>query len=111
MTTPIEIEAKLIPPGNTWRLGGEVEYELHPDGFESFEVFVSRLDVPNGAAVTVRRNGESLAEVAVRGLFRRHGRLYVSSRKGDEVPRLNVGDAIEVVYGGQLLLTGVATID
>ncbi len=111
MTTPIEIEAKLAPPGNTWRLGGEVEYELHPDGFESFEVFVSRLDVPNGAAVTIRRNGESLAVLPVKGLFRRHGRLRVSSRRGDDVPRLNVGDDIEVVYEGQLLLTGVAALD
>ena len=109
-TTPIEVEARLSSPsGGSGR--GEVEYEVHLDGGESFECTVLGVAGSRGSTVTVLRNGEPIAQMILGGFFKRVARLDVSSRHGDPVPSLAIGDLIEVVAGAELMLAGTTRPD
>ena len=109
-TTPMEVEAKLAPPaGSSGR--GEVEYEVHLDGGQSFECSVHGLTAPKGSTVTVLRNGEPVAQLSLGGFFRRWARLDLSTRRGETVPQLSIGDRVEVVLGANVLLSGTTRPD
>ena len=99
-----ETEARLLPPRGRGRGRGRCEWERYGDGSEALCARFRRLEVPEGARVSVRLDG---VELGATELVDGAGRLAFESCRGERVPKAACGQVCEVVHAGTVLLRGV----
>jgi hypothetical protein len=99
-----ETEARLLPPRGRGRGRGRCEWERYGDGSEALCARFRKLDLPEGASVSVRLDGIVVGDaVLVEGA----GRLAFESCRGERVPKAASGQVCEVVHAEIVLLRGV----
>jgi hypothetical protein len=102
-----EYEADLykVPMPRSFRIPkGELESKEYPDGNRRLEIEFYGAGIPDGASASVVIDGRPVCEVEV---YRRHGKLKLSSAEGATLPDVGNGSVGEIQYRGQPLLRGV----
>lgn len=105
-----DFEARLQPPDlhSQPKARGKVEWERFADGEVSFELNVSRLDLPDGSLLEVRLDEDTIGQIS---LSRGRGRLDTSTASGVSVPVVAAGMPIQISYLGTTVLAGVFAAD
>lgn len=98
----------LNPSGVAGQATGKAEREAWTNGNAEFEAWVRGLELPDGEDLEFVINGTTLGTAEVRG---GHARLEYDSRLGDDVPPVGIGQLLEVVHRGNVLMIGHFTED
>jgi hypothetical protein len=100
-----EYEAKLEPPPTSPypEARGKAEWKVYSNGTRQAKASASRLDLPDGAVVELVTANRRIASLTVEGGMARYRR---ESERGEDAPLVEVGQVLEVVYGGQVILAG-----
>lgn len=103
-----DYQAKLRPPDERGRGRGKIEWERYADGSEALCARFRKLDLPDGARVTVRLDGTVLGHTTV-GCGA--GRLAFESWRGQAVPKAVAGQVGEIADDHAVLLRGIFEVD
>jgi hypothetical protein len=103
-----EYEAKLRPvqvvgSGGADAAHGKGEWKVYADGGRKCKVWVSGLDLSDGAVLQLAVSGQQIAEIMVRGGRARYRR---ESERGEALPSVEVNQVLQVSYAGQIILDG-----
>jgi hypothetical protein len=103
-----EYEAKLRPiqvagGGRAHAAHGKGEWKIYADGARRCKVWVSGLDLSDGAVLQLAVSGQQIAEILVRGGRARYRR---ESERGEALPSVGVNQVLQVSYAGQIILDG-----
>ena len=106
-----EIEAHLyrVPAPRFFRFPkGEAEFKEFDDGERRLELVFYGIKAPDGQEARMLLNGEPVLTASLR---RGRARLDLTTAKGDEVPRMQVDDVVEIDCGSGVVLRGVMRPD
>jgi hypothetical protein len=82
---------------------GKAEWKAYGDGTRKCKVWVSRLNLPEGAVLELAVNGQLMDRIVVRQGAARYKR---ESDRGEAVPVVEVSQVLQVCYMGQVILEG-----
>jgi hypothetical protein len=99
-----DYEARLCPPRGRGRGRGKCEWERYRDGSEALCARFRKLELPEGARVSVCLDGNVLGQTIV---AEGAGRLAFESVRGETVPKAVSGQTCEIIHCGTVLLRGV----
>jgi hypothetical protein len=82
---------------------GNAEWKVYADGTRRCKVWVSGLDLSDGAVLQLSVSGGQLAEMLVR-----HGRARYrrESERGEAVPAVELDQVLQISYAGMVILEG-----
>ncbi|MGI9385671.1 MAG: hypothetical protein ACR2PO_21180 [Methyloligellaceae bacterium] len=98
-----EVEAKLrAPDAGPGR--GKAERKAYKDGGEQLKIMMRQLDLPNHARVDIFLDGSPIGSGAIS-----NGGCVLKLRSEDcqDVPQIMAGQTMDILHGGQVLLSGV----
>ncbi len=102
-----EYEAELKPKQFTGSAGdsarGKGEWKVYGNGTRQCKVWVSGLNLTDGAVIQLAVSGQPITELLVRG---RRGRHRRESERGESVPDVEAKQVLQVSYAGQTILEG-----
>jgi hypothetical protein len=103
-----EYEAKLRPVrvaggGGAHAAHGKGEWKVYSDGARRCKVWVSGLDLSDGAVLQLAVSGRQIAEILVRGGRARYRR---ESERGEALPSVEVSQVLQLSYAGEIILDG-----
>jgi hypothetical protein len=103
-----EYEAKLRPTddgGSTTARSahGKGEWKVYAGGARQCKVWVSGLDLSEGAVLQLVVSGQPMAEMLVRG---GRARFRRESERGESVPGVAAKQILQVYYAGEAILEG-----
>jgi hypothetical protein len=104
----VEYEAKLMPttggaPITAKTDFAKAEWKTYGNGDRRFKVIVSKLNLPDGAAVELGVDGRQIDNMVVQGGRTRYER---ESDRNEVVPPVEAGQVLQVSYAGDVILEG-----
>jgi hypothetical protein len=82
---------------------GKGEWKAYADGTRRCKVWVSGLNLADGAVLQLAVSGQQIAEVLVSGGKARYRR---ESERGEAVPTVELNQVLQVSYAGSVILEG-----
>jgi hypothetical protein len=98
-----EVRLEPLPAGPNSKARGKGEWKVYSDGTRQCKVSLSRLNLPNGAALELAVDGRRIAQLTVQGGMARFRR---ETEKGEGVPRVELDQVLQVMSSGQVILEG-----
>ncbi|MEO0475754.1 MAG: hypothetical protein AAF085_07275 [Planctomycetota bacterium] len=106
-----DMEADLYPPGEGkgGRKLAELEYQRYKSGESAFEIEIKhRAGIPQGDEAVVLIHGVEVARVKCLKFMTQ---VKLSSKNGDEVPPIRLGDKAELMHDGVVIAEGMFAPD
>jgi len=101
-----EAQLKPTPAGASTpahKAHGKAEWKAYGDGTRRCKVWISRLNLPEGAVLELAVNGQPMDRMVVRQGAARYKR---ESERGEVVPVVELNQVLQVCYVGQVILEG-----
>jgi hypothetical protein len=82
---------------------GKAEWKVYDNGSRRCKVWITGLDLSEGAVLQLAVSGQPMTEIMVRG---GRGRYRRESERGEAVPVVELKQVLQVSYAGQIILEG-----
>jgi hypothetical protein len=102
-----EYEAQLQPTqfaaSTAQSARGKAEWKVYGSGTRQCKVWITGLNLSEGAVLQLAVSGQPMTEIMVRGGRARYRR---ESERGEAVPVVELKQVLQVSYAGQIILEG-----